>query len=331
VRVILQGSLEHFPAAELLPLLVAHAHSGTLVVEEKGKRVRIFLRRGKVDWTEASDGLGAEEVLLDLFTWRGGEFSLQDDVILPDGARALDLDPTILIEEGKRRSEYRPDQMFSVVNPPGDRDQISLSPDEFNALFRIGGGRTLAQVATDLGRAFADVVPLIRTLQANGLIREIDQSRLAEETFQVSALSSGGEAPPAVDESTENDRRGRLSSTPKTKTRARTIAGSLTVQGAAADVHPLLDNEYLIGRDSANTIVLADVSVSSKHARVARTAEGFVIEDLKSRNGTFVNGERVTDKRILEDNDVVRFGRVILTFNVATETKAGEMTNPELK
>ena len=331
MRVILQGSLEHFPAAELLPLLVAHAHSGTLVVEEKGKRVRIFLRHGKVDWTEASDGLGAEEVLLDLFTWRGGEFSLQDDVILPDGARALDLDPTILIEEGKRRSEYRPDQMFSVVNPPGDRDQISLSPDEFNALFRIGGGRTLAQVATDLGRAFADVVPLIRTLQANGLIREIDQSRLAEETFQVSALSSGGEAPPAVDESTENDRRGRLSSTPKTKTRARTIAGSLTVQGAAADVHPLLDNEYLIGRDSANTIVLADVSVSSKHARVACTAEGFVIEDLKSRNGTFVNGERVTDKRILEDNDVVRFGRVILTFNVATETKAGEMTNPELK
>ena len=77
--------------------------------------------------------------------------------------------------------------------------------------------------------------------------------------------------------------------------------------------------------------MLADVSVSSKHARVARTAEGFVIEDLKSRNGTFVNGERVTDKRILEDNDVVRFGRVILTFNVATETKAGEMTNPELK
>jgi len=319
VRVILQGSLEHFSAAELLPFLATNAHSGTLTVEAASKRVRVFLRQGKIDWADASAGLGCEEAVLDLFTWSGGEFSLQDEVTLPDGARPLDLDPSVLIAEGIRRGSFRPDQMFCVTNPPGDRDQISLKPDEFNALFRIGTGRTLAQLAKDLGRSFDDVVPLVRTLQTNRLIVEIDQSKLADQTFQLSALSSAPPPPPVPERPTVPG---------KIKARARTLAGSLTVQGASGEVHPLLDSEYVIGRDSANSIVLPDVSVSSKHARIVKSPDGFTIEDLKSRNGTFVNGERVTETRALEDNDVVRFGRVVLTFNVATETIAGEVTSP---
>ena len=319
MRVILQGSLEHFSAAELLPFLAKNAHSGTLTLDAKSKRVRIFLRAGKIDWADASAGLGAEEAILDLFAWDGGEFSLQDEVTLPDGARPLDLDPSVLIEEGIRRASYRPDQMFCVINPPGDRDQISLKPDEFNALFRIGAGRALAQLAKDLGRTFNEIIPLVRTLQSNGLIAEIDQSKLADQTFQLSAVSPpAGEGAGAPLRTTE----------PGKKPRARTLAGSLTVQGASGEVHPLLDTEYFIGRDSANTIVLSDVSVSSRHARIVKSTDGFTIEDLKSRNGTFVNGERVTDTRALEDNDVVRFGRVVLTFNVATETVAGEVTSP---
>ena len=53
-----------------------------------------------------------------------------------------------------------------------------------------------------------------------------------------------------------------------------------------------------------------------------------MLEDLNSRNGTFVNGERVTGTTLLNDNDVVRFGRVILTFNAATEEVPGSATNP---
>ena len=77
---------------------------------------------------------------------------------------------------------------------------------------------------------------------------------------------------------------------------------------------------------------MPDGSVSSKHARIVRTDDGFVIEDLQSRNGTFVNGERVTEgPRKLNDGDLVRLGKVIMTFNVARETKAGETTEPEMK
>ena len=62
-----------------------------------------------------------------------------------------------------------------------------------------------------------------------------------------------------------------------------------------------------------------------------RTESGFVIEDVGSRNGTFVNSERVTGKRALLDGDVLRLGKVLLTFNVAVETKKQSTTTPELK
>jgi pSer/pThr/pTyr-binding forkhead associated (FHA) protein len=56
-----------------------------------------------------------------------------------------------------------------------------------------------------------------------------------------------------------------------------------------------------------------------------------VLEDLQSRNGTFVNGEVVKEKRLLADGDLIRLGKVILTFNLAREGKAGEKTEPEVK
>jgi hypothetical protein len=321
VPVILQGSLDRFPAAELLPFLVSHAHSGTLVVEYGTKRVRIFLREGKVDWTEANKGIGAEEAILDLFLWPGGEFSLQEEVVLPDGAVPLDLDPTVLIEEGVRRAaamrdalrSYHPDQTFAVVTERNDKDQISLSHDEFTVLFRIGAGRSLGDLSSDVGRPASEIYPVILKLQLNGLIREVEVVVPDRTVMSAAPVYVPEEVkPPVVEEP---------------KRRMRTLAGSLTPDGSG-DVHPLFDNEYTIGRDATNTIVIADPSVSSRHARVFRTPDGFMLEDLKSRNGTFVNGERVGEQVLLNDNDVVRFGRVILTFNAATEEAAGPATNP---
>lgn len=313
--VILQGSLDRFPAAVLLPFLVAHAQSGTLALERGSKRTRIFLRDGRIDWTEASNGLGAEEAILDCVAWDDGTFSLQDEAVLPDGATPLGLDPAVLIEEGLRRAQamrealgaFQPEQEFEVITERDEKDQISLSHDEFTVLFRIGAGRTLAALAKDLGRPMSDVIPTILKLQTGGLIRE-------------KSAPPPPPPPPAPIESSD-------ATTLSSAKRLRTLAGSLTPSGTGT-VHPLLDTEYTIGRDAANTIVIPDGSVSSKHARVIKTADGFVLEDLNSRNGTFVNGERVTGTTLLNDNDVVRFGRVILTFNAATEEVPGSATNP---
>ena len=51
-----------------------------------------------------------------------------------------------------------------------------------------------------------------------------------------------------------------------------------------------------------------------------------MIEDLQSRNGTFVNGEKVDKPRLLADGDVVRLGKVIMSFNIAQETVAEPKT-----
>ena len=53
-----------------------------------------------------------------------------------------------------------------------------------------------------------------------------------------------------------------------------------------------------------------------------------MIEDLQSRNGTFVNGEQVKEKRLLADGDLIRLGKVIMTFNVAREAKT-RATRPQ--
>ena len=107
--------------------------------------------------------------------------------------------------------------------------------------------------------------------------------------------------------------------------------GSLTPDGAPDNVYPLLDSEYTLGRAPTNTIAIADGSVSSNHARILRTPEGFVLEDLQSRNGTYVNGEQVKDKRVLADGDLIRLGKIIMTFNIAREGKMGETTQPEVR
>jgi pSer/pThr/pTyr-binding forkhead associated (FHA) protein len=115
--------------------------------------------------------------------------------------------------------------------------------------------------------------------------------------------------------------------------RPRTLVGSLTSDAIPDEVFPLLDAECVVGRRVTREVAVSinDRSVSSKHAKLTRTPDGFLIEDLDSSNGTFVNGEKVTEKRLLADGDLIRLGKVIMTFNVAREKKAGEQTVPELR
>ena len=63
--------------------------------------------------------------------------------------------------------------------------------------------------------------------------------------------------------------------------------------------HPLSDVRFDAERD---------LDVSSRHAAIVRKPEGFVLQDLGSRNGTFVNGKRITADTPLKDGDVIGFG-----------------------
>lgn len=75
-----------------------------------------------------------------------------------------------------------------------------------------------------------------------------------------------------------------------------------------------------IGRDSANDIVLTDRSVSGNHAVLRLVGSEWVIADLQSRNGTYLNGELVSPESGIVPGDVVQFGAIRLQF-VSDETR----------
>jgi hypothetical protein len=68
-----------------------------------------------------------------------------------------------------------------------------------------------------------------------------------------------------------------------------------------------------IGRSAENQIRLVKAGVSRRHAVIKLTERGFVIQDLESQNGTFINGERVPE-HTLSDGDLIWIGDVKMAF-----------------
>jgi predicted component of type VI protein secretion system len=86
----------------------------------------------------------------------------------------------------------------------------------------------------------------------------------------------------------------------------------------------------MMGRDVTNDVVLGDAEVSRQHARITRTPAGYVLEDLGSTNGTFVNGDRLATPRVLNAGDLLGLGEIVtLTFDsTAPEAAATVMGAP---
>jgi pSer/pThr/pTyr-binding forkhead associated (FHA) protein len=82
----------------------------------------------------------------------------------------------------------------------------------------------------------------------------------------------------------------------------------------------MLGPRVTIGRLPDNTVVIDNPAVSGHHACIVREAEHFILEDLHSRNGTFVN-EKQVHRHTLRNGDVVLVGKHQLRFD---ETADGE-------
>lgn len=76
----------------------------------------------------------------------------------------------------------------------------------------------------------------------------------------------------------------------------------------------LQNGESLIGRDPSVHVFLDHPSVSRRHARILVTAGRVVLEDLNSRNGTYVDGLRITSPTELHDGTIIGVGPITLTF-----------------
>ena len=86
-----------------------------------------------------------------------------------------------------------------------------------------------------------------------------------------------------------------------------------------------LEPGLTLGREGCD-LVLDDDQVSRRHAAIRAAGEGLAIEDLGSRNGSYVNDQPIEGPRPLADGDTVRLGRTVWRFqaSAAGETSFGE-------
>ncbi len=99
---------------------------------------------------------------------------------------------------------------------------------------------------------------------------------------------------------------------------ARPSATLVIRQGPQAGMSfPLTGNQMTIGREEGLEIALQDPESSRRHSRVTWQGHQFVIEDLGSTNGTFVNGVQITAPHALNPGDSIGVGQTALVFQVA--------------
>ena len=112
----------------------------------------------------------------------------------------------------------------------------------------------------------------------------------------------------------EYNARQPLYAAPAVHAPAAAVASSGPVQWSLVHVrnemnekHPIEGQSVMVGRDRTCSIVLSHPAVSRRHARITQSGTAWVLEDLKSANGTYVNNTRV-ERVNLKEGDVVRFG-----------------------
>lgn len=97
-------------------------------------------------------------------------------------------------------------------------------------------------------------------------------------------------------------------------------------------VYPLDKSEMFLGRDLTNEIVINDPEISRRHARLFQQGSTYVIEDLGSTNGTFVNGQRLMGPNVLRPGDVMTFGeRMSMVFEAADFDQDATIVSPSAR
>ena len=137
----------------------------------------------------------------------------------------------------------------------------------------------------------------------------------------VSAPQAAPQAPPGASERLRDTMHG-LEPVPR-PSQAGSLASFLvksgTLKGQRLQVRTPVAN---VGRADYNDLVLADGSVSTSHAKLQRREGVWVLVDLDSTNGTFVDGERVHGESPLAPGAAVRFGDVQLVFEPTDDAVA---------
>jgi hypothetical protein len=326
----------------------------TLNRQQSGLRLgEVLLAEGILTAQELASFLKVQvsEVIFSTFSWHVGRFVFYDEVEPPAAVVTLEMDLQNLIMEGARRMDERdrltelfPDRNVAVevmANPERVKASVTLTPEEWQVFFLVDGRRTISEICRSVSNP--DELSTLRVLH-----------RLMVAKFIALLSAQGEQAPPPLDPPSVMDMGDRAGTQlfADDKTPAPSAQYSVEFQQAPKrpedDTHeivnplavgyqqgakqvqisrlilvkdgqetslPLTKDSYTMGRHRNNDIVISNPKVSSFHARLDRTPQGFMLVDLKSRNGCWLNGQKV-ESGVLKTGDELRLGPARLTFKV---------------
>jgi pSer/pThr/pTyr-binding forkhead associated (FHA) protein len=285
------------------------------------------------------------EVIFDTFEWKDGVFTFWDRVPPPATAVTLLMDLQNLIMEGSRRIDERgrlaevfPDKdmlVEAMANPERVKHSVTMTPEEWKVFFLVDGRRSLNEICRLAGNPdemttleilhrlvmakFAAVLPQpiapapapAPATSANPMPLPVEGKLPSGGTVQ---FQSGVRAPRQQDDTHEIVTKNAVQYVGQ---QGKFTASRLLLMkdGGGETSFPLTRDTYTVGRHRNNDIVISDPKVSSFHARLDRSPDAFVVVDLKSRNGSYINGRRV-ETGPLKNGDELRMGPARLVYRV---------------
>jgi hypothetical protein len=289
------------------------------------------------------------EVIFDTFGWRDGSFVFFDKVPPPATAVTLEMNLQNLVMEGVRRLDERarladvfPDLNMVVealANPERVKQSVNLTREEWQVFFLVDGRRSLTEICRLAGNPdeLATLQILHNLVQAKfvAVVGPLPAEPAPDAAARLPPPSEAGGtqlsgsgpppdkvsvefSPPMLQRRPEDDTKDVVN--PRAiqylAAAGKIVVSRLTLLAASGETSfPLNRDSHTLGRHRNNDIVITDPKVSSFHARIDRTGEGFTITDLKSRNGIFVNGRRVESAR-LKGGEEIRVGTARLLYKV---------------
>jgi hypothetical protein len=309
-----------------------------------GHRVgQVLIAEGLLKEEELSAYLKVQisDVIFDTFGWTEGSFAFYDDVSPPPDAVTLEMDIQNLLMEGVRRMDERgrlaevfPDRdavMEALANADRLRDNVTLTPEEWRVLFMVDGRRSLGEICQIAGNPDElTTLEILNRLLGGNLIgfasHRASSPALRPPTAAVETkqhkVPTEPKKPPVVGA-------GSSVSIVRDPGDASVVVSREAVQYTASTIalwarldllgedqvlsFPLTRDTHSLGRSDKNDIVVADRTVSTFHARIDRTNEGFKIFDLQSTNGIVINGKKVPSA-VLHAGDEIEIGPVKLRY-----------------
>jgi uncharacterized protein DUF4388/FHA domain-containing protein len=292
------------------------------------------------------------EVIFDTFAWREGVFTFWEKVPPPATAVTLEMDLQNLLMEGSRRldersrlSEVFPDlnmAVEAVTNPERVKHSVTMTPDEWKVYFLVDGRRSLSEICRLAGNpdelatlqilhhlVKAKFVAVVEPREGETPVPPVPLGPITTHKFidgkpaptapagvsvQFQPAEDSGARPKVEADDTKeivSPKAVQYMGNRKTVMACRLVL--VTSEGDTS--FPLTRDAYTVGRHRNNDIVISDPKVSSFHARLDRSPEGFVLVDLKSRNGSYINGRRI-ETGPLKTGDEVRMGTARLVYKV---------------